>query len=215
MGNFTQTTGDTLARYGDLFPSAVNTGACMDFHPKAECKFRPMGDGRYEAVIIRKPPCRGRAARFKVFRHLKEWSTKDLFTPHATKPGVWIYASRADATSFNPLEYEALISSHPSVLSALTLGTQRQQACLLVEINKAEQALVEEVKGGKDVSTALDALWPSILQANERCTEQAAVLKSHVLFTRPEKPLPKGFKGTVQRAATTRLYAEEMEALYT
>ena len=95
------------------------------------------------------------------------------------------------------------------------LGTQRQQACPLVELHQAQQDLVEEEGGGGVVSTALDALWPLISHANERCTKQAAMLKSHVLFPRPEKHLPKGFKGTVQRGAATRPYAEEMEALYT
>ena len=233
-GNLTQTTGDTLARHGPLFPifgstenglsltmrspgaSAVDTWACMDFHPKAGYVFRPTGDGRYEAVIVRSPRAEDEQPVFKVFPQLDEWSTKDLFTPHATIPGVWIYESRsddiitfADATSFNPLEYEMLVSGHPSVRSALMLGSQRQQACLLIE---SEQA--QDHAGAGGAATALDELWPLVSQANESCTKQSAVLKSHVFFTSPLKPLPKGFKGSVQRAAAARLYADEMEALY-
>ena len=233
-GNISQTTGDTLARQVDLFniygstenglsltlrplgASAVNTWYCMEFHPNAGYVFRPVGDGRYEAVVIRNPPEYEQPV-FENFPQLKEWSTKDLFTPHATKPGVWVYHSRiddnlvfADATMFNPLEYEELVSGHSDVRSALMLGSQRRQACLLIELNRA-QDLAKEAGG---VSTALDTLWPLISHANERCTRQSAVLKSHVLFTRPEKPLPKGFKGTVRRAAAAQLYADEMEALY-
>lgn len=232
--NVSQTTGDTLARQVDLFniygstenglsltlrppgASAVDTWSCMEFHPKAGYVFRPMGDGRYEAVVIRDPLAEDEQPVFKVFPELKEWSTKDLFTPHATKPGVWVYDSRADdiiafadGTLFSPREYEELISGHSDVRSALMLGSQRRQACLLVELDRA-QDLAEA--GG--ASTALDTLWPLISQANERCTRQSAVLKSHVLFTRPEKPLPRGSKETVRRAAAAQLYAEEMEALY-
>lgn len=231
-GALTQAAGDTLARHGALYPifgstenglsltmlstgaSAVDTWACMDFHPKAGYVFRPRGDGRYEAVIIRNSRVEDEQPVFKVFPHLNEWSTKDLFTPHATKAGVWIYESRADdivtfadATTFNPLEYEELVSGHRSVRSALMLGGQRQQAGLLVELIQAQ----DHAEAG---GAAFDALWPVISQANESCTKQSTVRKSHVLFTSPEKPLPKGFKGNVRRAAATRLYADELEALY-
>lgn len=230
-GNLSQTTGDTLARRGDLFPvygstengtsltlrspatAALDTWACMEFHPKAGYEFRHMGDGCYEAVVVRNTHAEDEQPVFKVFPQLQEWSTKDLFAPHPTTRGGWIYKSRADdiivfadGTTFSPLEYEQLISGHSSVRSALMLGSQRPQACLLVELDKPYTEV--------GVSTALDPLWPLISQANEQCTKQSAIMKSFVLFTHPEKPLPRGFKGTVQRSTVMKLYADELEGLY-
>ena len=227
-GNLSKATGDTLARRGDLFPvfgatengtsltlrdpaaPAVDTWACMDFHPKAGYQFRYVGDGCYEAEVIRNTLAEEEQPVFKVFPELQKWSTKDLFTPHPTTSGAWVYKSRADniivfadGTSFNPLEYEQLISGHASVRTALLLGTQRPQACLLVE-------LVEE----KDASNALESLWPLILQANERCTKQSVIMEPFVLFTKAEKPLPRGFKGTVQRSVAMKLYADELDKLF-
>ena len=232
-GNLSKPTGDTLARRGDLFPvfgstengtsltvrplgaPAVDTWDCMAFHPKAGYEFRYVGDGCYEAEVKRNPLAEEEQPVFKVFPQLQEWSTKDLFTPHPTTPGAWLYKSRADdiivfadGTSFNPLEYEALISGHHSVRTALMLGSQRPQACLLVE-------LVEPHDIAKaDVSAALEPLWPLVSRGNERCTKQSAIMKPFVLFTQPGKPLPRGFKGTVQRSVAVKLYAEELDRLY-
>ena len=232
-GNLSKSTGDTLARRGDLFPvygstengtsltvrplaaPAIDTWACMDFHPKAGYEFCYVGDGCYEAEVKRNPLAEEEQPVFKVFPQLQEWSTKDLFTPHPTTLGAWVYKSRADdiivfadGTSFNPLEYEALISGHPSVRTALMLGSQRPQACLLVELVEPHDL----AKG--DVSTALESLWPLISQANERCTKQSAIMKPFVLFTQPGKPLPRGFKGTVQRSVTVKLYEDDLNRMY-
>lgn len=37
-------------------------------------------------------------------------------------------------------------------------------------------------------------------------------MKSHVLFTQPQKPMVRAGKGTVSRAATLRSYASEIDA---
>ena len=232
-GNLSKTTGDTLARHGDLFPvfgstengtsltlrdpaaSAVDTWACMDFHPKAGYEFRYVGDGCYEAEVIRNTLAEEEQPVFKVLPQLQAWSTNDLFTPHPTTPGAWVYKSRADniivfadGTSFNPLEYEQLISGHSSVRTALMLGSQRPQACLLVELVEPQD--VAEA----DVSITLEQLWPLISQANECCTKQSAIMKPFLLFTKQEKPLPRGFKGTVQRSVAMKLYADELDKVY-
>ena len=113
-GKLSQTAGDTLARRGYLFPvfgstenglsltlrspatSAADAWACMEFHPKAGYDFRHVGDDCYEAVVIRNTPAEDEQPVFKVYPQLKEWSTKDLFTPHPSISDVWIYRSRAD-----------------------------------------------------------------------------------------------------------------------
>ena len=232
-GNLSKTTGDTLAQRVDLFPvygstengtsltvrspfaPATDTWACMDFHPKAGLEFYYVGDGCWEGIIKRNPLAEEEQPVFKVFPQLQEWSTKDLFTPHPTTLGAWVYKGRADdiitfadGTSFNPLEYEALVSSHSSVRTALMLGNERPQACLLVELVEPHNL----TKG--DVSTAVKPLWPLILQANERCTKQSAITKPFILFTQSEKVLPRGFKGTVQRSVVKMLYEDELNKMY-
>ena len=232
-GKLLQTTGDTLARRGYLFPaygttesglsltlrspatSTPDNWACMEFHAKAGYEFRHVDDDCFEAIIIRNTNVEEEQPIFKIFPQINEWSTKDLFTPHPTIPGVWNLKSRADdvidfadGTSFNPLEYEQTITKHSSVRSALMLGSQRPHACLLVELQQPQDSAEVEMP------IDLGALWSLISQANERCTRQSIILKAFVLFTQPHKPLPRTPKGTVQRSDAMRLYADELETLY-
>ena len=232
-GGISQATGDTLARHGNIFPlyastengitptfrssaaSAMDSWACIQFHPRAGYEFRHLLDNDYEAVIIRNTLADEEQPVFKVFPHLKEYSTKDLFTPHPKTPDGWVYRSRADdiitfadGTTFNPLEFEQLVSGHPDVRAALMLGNQRSQACLLIEPDLPQDLRVA------DISTAVDPIWLLIDKANKLCTKQAIIQGTHILFTQPEKPLPRAGKGTVQRALAMRLYAETLEALY-
>lgn len=183
-------------------------------HPESGTEFRHLANDEYEAVIIRKTTEEEQPA-FKVFPHLREWSTKDVFTPDPLEPGVWIYRSRvddmivfADGTTFNPLEFEQQISGHPEVQAALMFGTQRPQAALLIELQSPEA-----LSGSTRMET-LERLWESVAQANKVCTAQSRVLKSHILFTQPEKPLPRAGKGTVQRVPALRLYQNELDSLY-
>lgn len=233
-GDISQIAGDSLARCGRLssiyasMESGLNPKIRPDgawtvtdwkrhqFHPKSGFEFRHVSENDYEAFIVRNPIPEEEQPIFKTFPHLQEWSTGDLFSPDPVNPGSWTYRGRADdrinfidGTTFNLLPFEHLVNGHPDVKAALTFGSQKPQAALLVELERPKDfSDAERVK-------SIERLWPVIWKENESCSKNARIEKSHVVFTRPEKPLPRAGKGTVQRRPALLLYAEEVEALYT
>lgn len=196
-------------------PSAINHWKRWQPHPRAQIRFEHLAGDEYEAVIVRNSTKEEEQPLFKVFPHLNEWRTKDIFFPDPLEEGSWIYRSRiddliifADGVSFNPLEYEQQICSHPDIQAALMFGTQRPKAALLVELADPQDF------SDKSLSEMLDRLWPIIEKANELCMEQSVITKARVLFTSPGRVLPRAGKGTVQRAKAFQLYKADLDALY-
>lgn len=66
-------------------------------HPSIGMEFRPIGD-KYEAVLVRNSNPEEEQPVFKLFPNLQEYHTKDLFSPHPTKPEFWKFQGRADDT---------------------------------------------------------------------------------------------------------------------
>ncbi len=188
---------------------------CLHFHPQAGYEFRHIVNEEFELVIVRKSNPTEEQPVFKVFPHLQEWSTKDVFIPDVARPGGWIYRSRADdiinfndGTTFNPVVFEQHVNGHPDIRDSVMLGTQRPQASLLIELNSPR------VLSESERTDVINDIWPLVSKANAECNKQSTIPRSHIMFTLPEKPLPRASKGTVQRALAVKLYAEELHALY-
>ena len=184
-------------------------------HPRYSIDFRPYIENLYEAVLVRNANPDDDPTIFKVYPQLEEWSTQDIFSPHPTKPGLWCYHSRIDDVlvfvnghKFNPGGYEQYLVGHPEIRSALMAGTRRSQSSLLIE-PESDQGISNE-----DLDMLVDRIWPFIVTANEACTQQARITKSHIIFTKPTKPLPRADKGTIKRAQALKLYQEEFDSLY-
>ena len=208
----TETASYPLIRPSGSFPS--EDWKYMHPHPMANIKFRPSMEGCFEAVIVRNPDFDDEQPVFKLFHDLKEFSTKDLWTPHPSKPGLWAYGGRVDdiivfkpGNMCNPINFEQDISRHQAVREALMAGTGRYQPALLVELNsqldtpEAKEKLVEQ-------------LWPAVEAANQKQSLGARIAKSHIIFVDPQKPFLRAGKGTVQRAPTLELYKAEIDQLY-
>ncbi|CAG8974364.1 hypothetical protein HYALB_00011296, partial [Hymenoscyphus albidus] len=187
----------------------------IHFYPEFGTEFKHINEDLYELHFIRRPEISEHQPMFKLFPELQEYNTRDLFTPHPSKPGLWIYRGRSDdiivfltGEKTNPTSFEHHVSTHPEVKAALVIGTQRFQAGLLIE-------LVEE---GEFSSTQrakiIEGIWPKIHEANQVCPNHAIVAKTHVLLVNPKKPMARAGKGTVQRQLTLSTYAEEIDALY-
>lgn len=56
--------------------------------------------------------------------------------------------------------------------------------------------------------------WPLVEKANQVTPAHARIAKDKILFVDPQKPMARAGKGTVQRAATTALYAAEIDKVY-
>jgi nucleoside-diphosphate-sugar epimerase len=189
----------------------------IQFNPALGADLRRLTDDEYELFLVRTPEREAHILTFTMFPDLQEYSTKDLFVRHPdpNKPDLWRWSSRADdvivflnGEKTNPVSMEQQVTvANPEVTAALVVGAQRFQASLIVELagkglNPSERAAV------------IEKIWPSIEEANAVCPAHARIAKTHILFTKPDKPMLRSGKGTVQRAGTLTLYAQELDALY-
>ena len=188
----------------------------MYFHYNPELKgieFREVSDGRYEQWMLHHPSTDPYHATWYTFPDKSEYSTKDLFSKHPTKPNLWFYEGRSDdvivfsnGEKFNPSAMEATLRTHPGVSRAIVVGQARFEPAALIELNKSPS---EE---GKKV--LLESFTPYLIKVNETAPAYAKLQRDHIAFTKSDKPMLLADKGTVKRAATTKLYAEEIDQLY-
>lgn len=193
------------------------------FHPETGVELRHNSDAAHELYIVRDPRLEKHQPTFTFFPELQEYSSRDLFVRHSSKDKAdfWKWHARADdiivflnGEKTNPIQMEQLIvSSNPEVTGALVAGAQRFEAALLVE------RVVGDDVDGKEPSPSeraafIEKIWATVEKANEVCPAHARITKSQILFTKPQKPMMRAGKGTIQRAATLELYAQELDALY-
>jgi hypothetical protein len=179
-------------------------------------EMRPVAD-LFELVYVRKPECADFQGVFKVFPHLLEYSMRDLYSKHPTKPHHWKHEGRKDdiivfrnGAKFNPMLHERLMAQHPKVHACLLVGTGRSRPAAIIELlpqyytedKSARKALVKEI-------------WPQVRKANDVADTAGQLEQRYVMFATRDKPFEMGLKGTVQRYTTTRLYMQEIEDLYT
>ncbi|KJR88497.1 NRPS-like enzyme [Sporothrix schenckii 1099-18] len=185
----------------------------FEWHPTYANDMEPMGDGTFE-MVVRK----GDGSQDWI-RHLRQaypdvdvWRTRDLFvqSPHSDK--LWRFVGRRDdvlvlsnGEKFNPVDMEGVVTGHPLVRGALIVGTARFQAALVVE------PMTPLVVSERDF---VDALWPTIEQANSVGPAHGRIFRSKVLVAAPDKPFVRAGKGTVIRGRTTKLFEHELDALY-
>ncbi|KAL8305600.1 hypothetical protein RB600_008472 [Gaeumannomyces tritici] len=190
----------------------INTEAtCIDWR-----KFGESEDGTlYEQVILRKAKDPGDQAPFYVFPEATEYSTKDLYFKHPTVPNLWGYHGRSDdiivfsnGEKLNPVSIEAAVSRLPEVKSALVVGQGYFQPALFVEPADDAAATPEEQEA------LIARVWPAVERTNRETVAHGRIVRELVAVTRPDKPFPRAAKGTIQRFAAVKLYAEEAAALY-
>ena len=186
----------------------------LSISPYLGHEFRLGKDGLYELIIIRQDQYRLFQGVFSTFPEKDEFASGDLFEPHPTKLGKFVFRARADdiiafttAEKLNPITMESIISANHHVKSALIGGQGQFQASLLIEPRLYPKDATKE-------EALLKEIWPSIAQANRGCPAHGRIMKGFVMLTNPDKPLPRAGKDTVQRHAALKLYAEEFNALY-
>ena len=167
--------------------------------------------GLFELVMLRRQDLDTVQGIFVTFPQLQEYHTKDCFTKHPTKPGLWKYESRLDdiivlsnGEKINPVTMEGIITTCPGVKGCLIVGQSRFQTALLVEPKSPEV----------DKDKSLKRLQPFVHRANATCQKYGRVSMDCVFFTKPEKPLARAAKGTVQRARSNALYQTEINECY-
>ena len=178
-------------------------------------EYRPIElDGMYEQFIVRQNSLDLFQSVFSTFPNLNEYSMKDLYERHPTKPGLVRLRGRTDdvitfstAEKLNPTTMENIINSHPSVLSALVAGHGKLQPCLLIESRDAPA--FEDAK-----ERMIEDIWPTVQRANQDCPAHGRIMKDFITFASPENPFLRSGKGTVQRMMTLDLYRSQIDMLY-
>ena len=188
----------------------------LQFHNCFGAELRAHSENLYELVYKRGPTVARYQPPFSLFPDQQEFSTRDLFSPHPTKPDLWAYEGRSDdlivfltGLKTNPLAFEHAVGTHPEVRSALMAGSKRLQPALLVEpVDNSALSMVERAQ-------LIERIWSLVQEANQESSAHAKVLKTHIMIALPEKPFKRAGKGTVQRASTLEMYSQELDVLYT
>lgn len=178
-------------------------------------EWREHGEGLYEMVIVKDPKCALFQGPFKIHPELQEWSTKDVYSKHPTKPNHWRRESRIDelvvlanGAKFNPSRLESQIEEIDEVWSALIVGgADRLRPALLIELRESKNNYAKR----HEIS---DAIWSIVSRANESSPIGGRILRSLIFFAPPEKRFARASKGTVQRPATVDLFKQELDELY-
>ncbi|KAF4633769.1 hypothetical protein G7Y89_g4340 [Cudoniella acicularis] len=220
--------GDILKNYTHLFMhfGATETGyfalhltdpedwAYVSFSPKMGYELRPFSEGLYEFYFVRDPKLDSSQGIFSTFPQLSEYTTKDLFSKHPTKEGLWLFEGRSDdiiicstGQKINPLSIENLLNAHPSIISACVCGQGRIQVSLLVEPKITPENEDEKRALIRDI-------WPTVERANRDQPGHGRLTQSLVLFTREDKPMSRSGKETVLRKLTEELYRQELDEMY-
>ncbi|KAI0203901.1 hypothetical protein F4808DRAFT_449012 [Astrocystis sublimbata] len=171
-------------------------------------------DDVYRLVFVRQGVHPGLQTCFYALRDDQELDTKDLFKPHPYLKDHWLYCGRSDnilvlsnGEKLNPVNIESLVERHSLVKGALVIGSGRFQTALLIEPAKPP-ADEQEARG------LVDAVWPDVVRANKETVAHGQISKKFIMLSDPQKPLPRGGKGTIQRANAIKLYEDEINQLY-
>lgn len=200
-----------------LLPTEVADSSDWQYFGFSPCmggEFRHLWDDLYELFIIRNPKFEASQSVFFTFPKLQEHNTKDLYSKHPAKVGLWRYRGRSDdlivfstGEKLNPMMVEETVGTHPDVCSVLLVGQGRRRSSLLIE---AKSALISS----EDRERLLEEIWPTIERANKLYFAHGRVSRDLVLFTSADRPMLRAGKGTIQRRGTVSLYKAELDALY-
>lgn len=170
-------------------------------------------EGLFELVFVRShdPISNLVQGIFVTFPELDEYHTKDCFSKHPSRPGLWKYEARLDdivvlsnGEKFNPIQMEGLISTCPQIKGCLVVGQGKFQTALLVEPRDH----------GLPHAELAEALRPFIDQANSACPMYARISYDKLIISNADKPLPRASKGTIQRSRAVQSYQIEIEECY-
>lgn len=142
------------------------------------------------------------------------WHSKDVFTPHPTIPDTWKYVTRLDdrVTLINgekvlPLRIEGRMREDPLVREAAVVGVDRSIPGLLVFRTAGTDALSDKAY--------VDAIWPSVVEANSRAEAFSQITRDMIKVLPSTITYPQTDKGSIIRAQMYKVFASEIEDLYT
>ncbi|EME43601.1 hypothetical protein DOTSEDRAFT_54369 [Dothistroma septosporum NZE10] len=194
----------------ELEPRSIDEWEYHCFHPGLGIDFRPHSDQASELVFHRDRHITRHQGAFWTFPDQDEYSMKDLYEQHPSKPGHWKYRGRVDdvivlsnGEKFNPTGAERIITRDPAVKSALIVGAAREQPMVLVE---------PLVSSKKECSP--ETIVETVAQANEILPAHAQIHSSHVRVLDPSDTFLRSSKGEIRRAPTNAALGAVIAEVY-
>ncbi|KAJ7087944.1 putative aminoadipate reductase [Mycena belliarum] len=189
--------------------------AWIEFSDRIKLRWEPQGDGTSECQLL---TWEHHNVCVENLPDMPGYGTSDLFVNHPEKKHLWKIVGRVDdvivhasAEKTVPAPMEGVVTSSPLVAGAIMFGRERDQAGILIEPVPASAI---DVTDASQVAELRNKIWPIIEDANEIAPDFSRIFKEMILFTSPEKPLPRAAKGTVLRKAALNVYGSEIGALY-
>ncbi|KAF3024208.1 putative secondary metabolism biosynthetic enzyme [Neopestalotiopsis sp. 37M] len=139
--------------------------------------------------------------------------TRDLFTRHKSRPGLWKYASRLDDrfTLINgekvlPLPIEGHVRQNRYVRDAIVFGEGKECPGMLV--------IPADNAAGLSNEEFFDKVWPVVEEANSRAETYSRISRELVVIMPTDTIFPQTDKNTFIRLATYKKFASEIEQAY-
>ncbi|KAG6072626.1 putative NRPS-like protein biosynthetic cluster [Claviceps sp. LM218 group G6] len=151
---------------------------------------------------------------FYTFPEATEWATGDLYKPHPTREGNWMYKGRADdvivfsnGEKLNPVTIEAGVNGHPLLRGSLVVGQDKFQPAIFLEPYTQPASENEARK-------LIEEVWPLIDELNKQTVSHGRISRQLVALTDPDVPLPRTSKGSIQRVIANRMYQQRANELF-
>ena len=179
----------------------------------------------YELVIVRDG--RGNGTEFSnmnemnpepvfcTLPQLDEHHTRDLFSKHPAKAGLWRFRGRKDdlvALSsptpqdprlMFPVPIENAIMAHPEIKAALVLGNGKPRPILLIEPSEKFTKLEHESQAQRLVQRVVLLILDEV---NQDYPRYARIDREMIVVIPPGESMPTNTKGYVSRKLTTERY---------
>ena len=174
-------------------------------------RFEPIGNDLFEAVYLQSHPGLAPSVSNSDDPAPGSWRSKDVFTPHPSIPDVWKYVTRIDdritlenGEKVLPLPIEGRIRQDKLVREAVVVGVDRAVPGVLI-FRASDHLSTEEF---------LEAVWPSIEDANSRAESFSQIAKNMIAILPSNVEYPKTDKGSIIRAQVNEKFADYIDEMY-
>ncbi|KAJ6568452.1 hypothetical protein B0H10DRAFT_2109334 [Mycena sp. CBHHK59/15] len=189
--------------------------AWMHFPDEVKLRWVSQGDGTFECQVLTSEK---HTISVENLDDVKGYATSDLWVNHPEKRHLWRIVGRIDDVLVHtsgektvPVPMEDIVMGSPHVVGTVMFGHEREQTGILIELVPELQI---DVQNATQVAELRNKIWPIIEDANKIAPAFSRIFKEMILFTSPDKPLPRTGKRTVMRKAALNVYTKEIEALY-
>ncbi|KAJ6473849.1 putative aminoadipate reductase [Mycena sanguinolenta] len=193
----------------------VKEWAWFQLPDMVKVRWVPQGEETFECQILASETY---APSVQNLPDVRGYATSDLCVNHPQKRHLWRVVGRIDDTIVHtsgektvPAPVEDIVLSSPFVAGVVMFGSERPQTGILIE---AIPSLQIDVHDMPQVAELRNKIWPIIKEANTTAPAFSRIFKEMILFSSPEKPLPRAAKGSVLRKAALALYAQEINSIF-